>query len=177
MENSKIKHNPSTKTNKLYQQIEQKLKKFTDIYEAEEYVRSLANINTAKKLDLLKSNEKIVQLRNDKKHYRTTFHLKKRGKFSEVFKSIKTKFLSPLQNRINAIENQLGLDVASYFKFTSWLITQNLISFLFIILPFLCIPQIIILDTNFKLNANKSSLHCSYNNTRFEAIDLLVADV
>jgi hypothetical protein len=178
MEKPKLKNNQSIKNNKLYFQIEEKLKKYNDIYEAEDFVRSLTNISAAKKLEFLSSNPKILQLRSEKKKYRSSHHLTKRGgRFREALKSIKARLFSPLQNRINKIENQLGLDVASYFKFTSWLITQNLISFFFIILPFLCIPQIIILDYNFKSNSNKTSLHCSYMNTSFEAIDLLVADV
>jgi hypothetical protein len=61
--------------------IDKKLEQITDIYKAEEYVRSLPLSLTAKK-ELLNNNYKIQELRMKETKYNDTFHSKHVAKVS-----------------------------------------------------------------------------------------------
>jgi hypothetical protein len=166
-----------------------KLEKFDDIYKAEEFIRSLP-LSLSEKRKILNTNDRLKKLKENEEHYSTSYHLRKPfDVLLENMKKFKNLVLSPLNYRIQSIENNLGLDVASYFHYTSWLITNNLFTFFFILMPFLCIPHIILLVDNFKIKneiSTNSELNHSiaYNSCIFEssikqfrAIDILSAEV
>ena len=50
--------------------------------------------------------------------------------------------LTVFQSRINSVEKNLGLDVASYFVYSKWLFYHNLVSIIVILLPFMFIPHL-----------------------------------
>jgi hypothetical protein len=78
-------------------------------------------------------------------------------------------------SKINTVEKKMGLDVSSFFKFTNWLILQNFISFMIFLLPFLCFPHIVMLETTKQVNETD----CSLNKlaVSFKVLDILAADV
>lgn len=183
------------------------LKKYTDINEAEEYVRSYP-ISLIDKIQILNENEKLNELRESKANY-SPFQIKKvnwyfylslaridvkilKNVFSffdsqrfkslkRFLKSIKYLFLTVFQSRINSIEKNLGLDVVSYFIYSKWLFYHNFVSLILIILPFVFIPHIIsIKDQLEKLDMNKSSKATCLtddNIKSFKPLDIFIADV
>ena len=167
----------------LKKKIEDPIKKFNDIYKAEDYVRSLPQSLTDK-IKILNNNPRIKELRANERKYNATYHLKK--PYTSLVSSFKSLiiYLSPFNRRIASVEKNLGLDVASYFSIYHWLIHENLITFVFIILPFLCIPHIVMLALSYqsltksdqmtKINVNGSCYEYSLN---FEAIDILTGEV
>jgi len=167
--------------------IDKKLEQITDIYKAEEYVRSLPLSLTAKK-ELLNNNYKIQELRMKERKYNDTFHLKSPYKnLVSSFQSTKS-FFNPFKGRIVSVEKNLGLDAASYFNLNSWFIYHNAITFALIMGPFLYIPQIVMLssyqyqpdiiipnnETMAKLTVNGSCYDYSFD---FRPIDLLTGEV
>ena len=96
---------------------------------------------------------------------------------------------SPLNFRIESVRNNLGLEVASYFTFLNWLISHTVFSFLFIVLPFLIIPHIIMLENSYRsLKAYRPdeafvnepfvfNETCLTNELKFELKDILIANV
>jgi hypothetical protein len=165
--------------------IDKKLGQITDIYKAEEYVRSLPLSLTAKK-ELLNNNYKIKELRMREKKYNDKFHLKRPYKnLVSSFQSTKN-FFNPFKGRIVSVEKNLGLDAASYFNLNSWFIYHNVITFALILGPFLYIPQIVMLssyqpdiiipenNTMTKLTVNGSCYDYSFD---FRPIDILTGEV
>ena len=170
-----------TSFKKKSKKIDEKIESFTDIYKAEDYVRSLP-FSLSKKRQILETNPKIKELRKKERKYNTTYHIQK------PFNTVKARFakirnyFSPFKSRIDSVEKHLGLDVASYFNLNYWLIYHNVVVFGLTLFPFLCIPHIIMLSYNamgkIKLKGvDTLNVSCSDYNIEFQAIDILVGNV
>ena len=165
--------------------IDERLEQLTNIYKAEEYIRSLPLTLTAK-IELLNNNSQIQKLRSKEKKYNDTFHIKKPYKnLVSGFNSMKN-YLNPFNGRIVSVEKNLGLDAASYFNLNFWLIYHNMFTFFLILLPFLYIPQIIMLSvyqpkrlitTNKPIERLMINGSCYGYNLGFKAIDILTGEV
>ena len=102
-----------------------------------------------------------------------------KDRFSKI-----SKLFNPFKRRIESIEKHLGLDVASYFNFSYWFIYHNLVAFGLTLLPFVCIPHIIMLAYNSKAMKNLKlkdldtlNGSCVNYSLKFQGIDILVGDV
>ena len=107
------------------------------------------------------------------------------GRLKKNWNDVLIKLKEPFDYRIHSIESNTGLDVGSYFRFVSWLMANNFISFIITLLAFVCIPHIVLLTDNFELSDAGLLTNKSTNNScvfdpkikQFEAIDILAADV
>lgn len=179
-----LKHSNSSFSKKI-KKIDETLDRLTDIYKAEKYIRLLPLTLTAKK-ELLNNNSKIKELRQKEKKYNDSFHLKKPYKhLVSCFNSIKNN-LNPFVGRIASIEKNLGLDASSYFSLNFWFIYHNAFTFVLILLPFLYIPQIIMLSiyqprrlivNNKPVDRLIANGSCYDYNLGFKPIDVITGEV
>jgi hypothetical protein len=180
---------------KSYKKIVAELVKSKDIYETEKLIKECkAHLNIKR---FLFNEEKIVlDKRNRELNYKTDASIKSVNKIQRTYFNRRETFLNPFKYCVNKVQNRLGSDVSFHFQFNSWIILHNIITFLFILLPFLCIPHIIMVfddiqyssqvlsttnntnnSTYLKDSGQKKLCQLITNSIRFNALDLLVADV
>jgi hypothetical protein len=178
----------SEREKRTFESLLFQLERSNDIYEAEKIIRESKCSLTLKRA-LLNEEKIVLEKRENELNYLTSSGIslspinKIRRRFIRI---LNETLLSPFKYCINNVQNSLGSDVSSHFQFNSWIILHNLITFFIILLPFICIPHMIMIydDITYSSNGNatlrnEEEKFCVIENSslKFDALDILVADV
>jgi hypothetical protein len=181
----------SDREKRTFQSIISQLERSNDIYEAEKIIRE-SKFSLTLKRSLLNEEKIVLEKRENDINYLTSspISLSPLNKLRRRFiRTLNETLLSPFKYCINNVQNSLGTDVSSHFQFNSWIILHNIITFFIILLPFICVPHIIMIFDDVKYSADRNVTKFSYrreeetfcviknSSLKFNALDILVADV
>lgn len=183
----------SEREKRIFNSIITQLERSNDIYEAEKIIRE-SKCSLQMKRALLNEEKIVLEKRENELNYLTSspISLSPLNKLRRRFiRRLNETLLSPFKYCINNVQNSLGSDVSSHFQFNSWIILHNIITFFIILLPFICIPHIIMIYDDVKYSSdndinstqknfrNVEEKFCVIKNSslKFNALDILVADV
>jgi hypothetical protein len=64
-------------------------------------------------------------------------------------------------------------------KYAKWLLVQNIVTFIFLLLPFINVPHIIMLNDIYNNQSllNDTAVYTNISKTKFEPLDFLTANV
>lgn len=130
------------------EQLDVDLANIDNIYKAEEHIRQLTSLSLTQKRALLRGgNGRLSELAANAANTPQQTIKKPVDKLARALRKFNEAVLMRfMQKQINAVERNLGIDAASYFKFAKWLVLHNLLAFFVIVLPFIGLPHIFILD-------------------------------